>query len=115
MAGKQFSVEKFMGTLKPVSDSDTSSEVRRISLDRIDTNPLNFYPPIDAAAVAELMDSIQANGLLEPLAVLADGSRYRLVSGHNRLMALRCLRDRLGYAFPADVLCRVLPPMTHDQ
>lgn len=115
MAGKQFSVEKFMGTLKPVSDSDTSSEVRRISLDRIDTNPLNFYPPIDAAAVAELMDSIQANGLLEPLAVLADGSRYRLVSGHNRLMALRCLRDRLGDAFPADVLCRVLPPMTQDQ
>lgn len=110
-----FDISKFAATMTPVSDSDTSSEVRNIPLDRIDTNPLNFYPPIDAAAVAELMDSIQANGLLEPLAVLADGGRYRLVSGHNRLMALRCLRDRLGDAFPADVLCRVLPPMTQDQ
>lgn len=115
MAGKQFSVEKFMGTLKPVSDSDTSSEVRRISLDQIDENPLNFYPAIDGAAMTELMDSIQANGLLEPLTVLADGVRYRLISGHNRLAALRRLRDRLGDAFPADVLCRVLPPMTHYQ
>lgn len=87
MAGKQFSVEKFMRTLELVSESDTSSEVRRISLDQIDENPLNFYPAIDGAAMTELMDSIQANGLLEPLTVLADGGRYRLVSGHNRLTA----------------------------
>ena len=110
-----FDIPKFAATMPPVSDSDTVAEVRKIPLDQIDTNPLNFYPAIDAAAVVELMDSIQANGLLEPLAVLADGSRYRLVSGHNRLTALRRLRDRLGDGFPADVLCRVLPPMTRDQ
>ena len=110
-----FDISKFAATMPPVSDSDTVAEVRKIPLDQIDTNPLNFYPAIDAAAVVELMDSIQANGLLEPLAVLADGSRYRLVSGHNRLTALRRLRDRLGDGFPADVLCRVLPPMTRDQ
>lgn len=110
-----FDISKFAATMPPVSESDTVAEVRKIPLDLIDTNPLNFYPAIDAAAMVELMDSIQANGLLEPLAVLADGSRYRLVSGHNRLTALRRLRDRLGDAFPADVLCRVLPPMTRDQ
>ena len=110
-----FDISKFAATMPPVSDSDTVAEVRKIPLDQIDTNPLNFYPAIDAAAMVELMDSIQANGLLEPLAVLADGSRYRLVSGHNRLTALRRLRDRLGDGFPADVLCRVLPPMTRDQ
>lgn len=110
-----FDISKFAATMPPVSDSDTVAEVRKIPLDQIDTNPLNFYPAIDAAAMVELMDSIQANGLLEPLAVLADGSRYRLISGHNRLTALRRLRDRLGDGFPADVLCRVLPPMTRDQ
>lgn len=110
-----FDISKFAATMPPVSDSDTSSEVRKIPLDLIDTNPLNFYPAIDAADMVELMDSIQANGLLEPMAVLADGSRYRLISGHNRLTALRRLRDRLGDGFPADVLCRVLPPMTRDQ
>ena len=46
--------------------------------------------------MTELMDSIQANGLLEPLTVLADGGRYRLVSGHNRLTALRRLRTGWG-------------------
>ena len=110
-----FDISKFAATMPPVSDSDTGAEIRKIPLDQINTNPLNFYPPIDGAAMAELMDSIQANGLLEPLTVLADGGRYRLVSGHNRLTALRRLRDRLGDGFPADVLCRVLPPMTRDQ
>lgn len=108
-------LSRFGAVLRAVSDSDTVTEVRKIPLDQIDENHLNFYPAIDAAAMVELMDSIQANSLLEPLAVLADGSRYRLVSGHNRLTALRRLRDRLGDGFPADVLCRVLPPMTRDQ
>ena len=82
-----FDISKFAATMPPVSDSDTGAEIRKIPLDQINTNPLNFYPPIDGAAMAELMDSIQANGLLEPLTVLADGGRYRLVSGHNRLTA----------------------------
>ena len=95
-----------------VSESDT--ELREIFLDKIRENPENFYPPLPEDEAEALRESIQANGLLEPLLVVADGSTYRLVSGHNRLRALRDLRAN---AFGMDyktALCRVLPAMDAD-
>ena len=95
-----------------VSESDT--ELREIFLDKIRENPENFYPPLPADEAESLRESIQANGLLEPLLVVPDGATYRLVSGHNRLRALRDLRAN---AFGMDyktALCRVLPAMDAD-
>ena len=95
-----------------VSESDT--ELREIFLDKIRENPENFYPPLPEDEADALRESIQANGLLEPLLVVPDGATYRLVSGHNRLRALRDLRAN---AFGMDyktVLCRVLQPMDAD-
>ena len=60
----------------------------------------------------DLQESIQANGVLEPLLVVQDGDGYRLISGHNRLQAVRHLRlcgpDAQRWA---TVPCRILPPM----
>lgn len=95
-----------------VSESDT--ELREIFLDKIRENPENFYPPLPEDEADALRESIQANGLLEPLLVVPDGATYRLVSGHNRLRALRDLRAN---AFGMDyktALCRVLPAMDAD-
>lgn len=95
-----------------VSESDT--ELREIFLDKIRENPENFYPPLPEDEAEALRESIQANGLLEPLLVVPDGATYRLVSGHNRLRALRDLRAN---AFAMDyktALCRVLPAMDAD-
>ena len=95
-----------------VSASDT--ELREIFLDKIRENPENFYPPLPEDEADALRESIQANGLLEPLLVVPDGATYRLVSGHNRLRALRDLRAN---AFGMDyktALCRVLPAMDAD-
>lgn len=95
-----------------VSESDT--ELREIFLDKIRENPENFYPPLPEDEADALRESIQANGLLEPLLVVPDGATYRLVSGHNRLRALRDLRAN---AFGMDyktALCRVLQPMDAD-
>lgn len=95
-----------------VSESDT--ELREIFLDKIRENPENFYPPLPEDEAEALRESIQANGLLEPLLVVPDGATYRLVSGHNRLRALRDLRAN---AFGMDyktALCRVLPAMDAD-
>ena len=88
-----------------VSESDT--ELREIFLDKIRENPENFYPPLPEDEAEALRESIQANGLLEPLLVVADGGTYRLVSGHNRLRALRDLDAKTA-------LCRVLPGMDAD-
>ena len=117
MAGKNFDISKFAATLKPVSESDT---VREIAADDIRDNPRNFYPQPDPEALGALMDSIRANGLLEPPTVVPgeDGQTYRLISGHSRLTAIRKILkdgdepDRQRFD---KILCRVLPPMTPAQ
>lgn len=93
--------------LAKVSDSDTP--VRMIPLTDIHPNPRNFYPRVDN--LDDLVESIQANGLLEPLTVVPDqGGGYRLISGHNRLAALK--RAAFSQADRwAKIPCLVLPAM----
>lgn len=114
MAGKNFDISRFAGTITPVrSESDT---MREIAIDKILDNPRNFYPKPDAKALEALEDSIRANGLLEPPTVIAaeDGTSYRLISGHSRMAALRELNE--GEPDKWDkVLCRVLPTMSEGQ
>ena len=112
MAGKNFSVEKYMSTMQPVPDSDTAW----IALGDIYLNPKNFYPKPDQKALEDLMESIDANGILEPPTVVRDGEQFRLISGHSRMEAVHLLQMKA----PEDprwskVLCRILPPMTEDQ
>ena len=80
MAGKNFDISKFAAGIKPVrSESDTMME---IPVDNIRDNPRNFYPTPDPQALRALMDSIRANGLLEPPTVVPAGDgTYRLISG----------------------------------
>ena len=105
------------GQLAKVSDSDTNGEVRKIPLNKITRNTLNFYPALDDEAMAALVDSIKANGLLEPLTVVPQNDFYRLISGHNRFSALLRLQAqaRAVGGYNQEVLCRVLPPMTPEQ
>ena len=111
MAGKNFDISRFAGTIAPVrSESDT---MREIAIDKILDNPRNFYPAPGPAALAALEDSIRANGLLEPPTVIAaeDGTSYRLISGHSRMAALRALHAKTPEQWET-VPCRVLPTMS---
>ena len=62
--------------------------VAEIPLDQIDENPYQTRRSFDAAALAELAESIKANGLAQPV-VLRPGanSRYVLVLGERRCRA----------------------------
>lgn len=116
MAKGKFDMSEFLTPVESVSESDT---MREIAVDDILDNPRNFYPRPDNAALAELMESIRANGLLEPPTVIAAGEgKYRLISGHSRMAAVRLLassRDEGEAKRFAAVLCRVLPDMTLEQ
>ena len=114
MAGKNFDISKFAAGIKPVrSESDTMME---IPVDDIRDNPRNFYPTPDSQALRALMDSIRANGLLEPPTVVPAGDgTYRLISGHSRMAAIKTLRETETPDQWATVLCRVLPPMSEGQ
>lgn len=98
--------------LRDVPNLGTEGELRELPVEDVHPNPGNFYPPIDSAAMEDLQESIQANGVLEPLLVVRDGDGYRLISGHNRLRAVRHLHlygpDTQRWA---TVPCRILPPM----
>lgn len=98
--------------LRDVPNLGTEGELRELPVEDVHPNPGNFYPPIDANAMEDLQESIQANGVLEPLLVVRDGDGYRLISGHNRLRAVRHLHlygpDAQRWA---TVPCRILPPM----
>lgn len=118
MAKHEVNVAAILGQqVAKVSDSDTG-EMRRIPIDRIQDNRLNFYPSPTETQLEELMDSIQANGLLEPptVAKTAGTLNYRLISGHSRMAALRKLRlkqpENPAYQ---EILCRVLPEMDDAQ
>ena len=102
-------LSRFGAVLSQVSESDT--ELRDIPLTEIAENPANFYPPVSREETLALADSIQANGLLEPLVVVPAGEQYRLISGHNRFRALRYLCVNGDGKAYTTALCRVLPPM----
>lgn len=106
MARRDVDVFALLDTqLAKVSDSDTP--VRLIPLAQIHPNPRNFYPR--AENLEDLEESIQANGLLEPLTVVPDESGgYRLISGHNRFAALRRIPSA---KYEDGVPCLVLPAM----
>lgn len=116
MAKGKFDMSEFLTPIEGVPESGTTLE---IAVDDILDNPRNFYPRPDNAALAELMESIRANGLLEPPTVVDAGEgKYRLISGHSRMAAVRLLassRDDGEAKRFATVLCRVLPVMTEEQ
>lgn len=116
MAKGKFDMSEFLTPVESVPESGTT---REIAVDDIFDNPLNFYPRPDNGKLAELMESIQANGLLEPPTVVpAENGKYRLISGHSRMNAVRMLAAHKDTAVAERfqrVLCRVLPSMTTEQ
>lgn len=58
-----------------------------IPLSKIKPHPKNVRR--DAVADAELLDSVREKGILQPLGVVADGSKYLLIAGHRRLDAAK--------------------------
>lgn len=115
----KFDITKFAEALPDRADLPESGMTREIPVGDILDNPRNFYPRPDNNALGALMESIQANGLLEPPTVVPDADgKYRLISGHSRMAALRLLAANQDEAVAkqfSTVLCRVLPAMTEEQ
>lgn len=64
-----------------------SNEIKLINTSLIDPHPDN--PRKNIGDVTDLAASIRANGLLSPLSVVPNGSRYRVIAGHRRLAACK--------------------------
>ena len=77
---------------KPQIDSSPaalSAEVRELQVDRIDPNPYQPRRNFDQKALLELSRSIRTDGLVQPIIVRPDGSRFALVVGERRWRAAK--------------------------
>ena len=96
-----FDLAKAAGLDKIVSNLDTM-EIVQIPLEKIDPNEKNFFTVDD---VQDLAESIQINGILQPLNVVRAGERYRIIAGHRRFKAA-------GIAGLKEVPAIILPDMS---
>ena len=62
-------------------------EVLQVPVDQIDPNPLQSRTVFQADRLQELAQSIQANGVIQPLVTRLRGGRYQLVAGERRWRA----------------------------
>jgi len=69
-------------------------EVKELPIDQIDQPRMLPRWGIDGPGLQELAESIRTHGLIQPIAVVRAGERYRLVAGNRRLHACR---DLLGW------------------
>jgi len=60
-----------------------------IPLDALDANPLQPRRVFEADRLAELAQSIRANGIVQPIVVRKVGDRYQLVAGERRWRAAK--------------------------
>lgn len=108
---KKFNLAALVPEMEAVSNSDTP-RITMIPITELRPNGGNFY---DTSNIDDLVDSIELNGLLEPLCVFrrAQGTgSYVIFSGHRRYLALHLLykKDRARWN---EVPCIVFPD-PHD-
>lgn len=78
---------------KPVAPAaETLSGYRDIAVDSIQPNPYQPRREIAADALADLVESIRAEGLLQPIVVRAVGDHYQLIAGERRWRAFQQLK-----------------------
>ncbi len=82
--------------LGPLSREETApgTALADLPVGAIGSNPFQPRQHFDESALNELASSIKASGLLQPLVVRQNGSRYELISGERRWRAVQ----RLGWA-----------------
>ena len=75
---------------KEMEENDAQSiETYEISVDSIETNPYQPRTHFDSDALIELKESIQVQGIIQPITVRRIASGYQLISGERRLQASR--------------------------
>ena len=78
-----------LDVLLPQSDSLLETVVRDIAIDDIDPNTDQPRRDFDKDALDQLAQSIREAGVLSPILVVENGSRYRIVAGERRYRASR--------------------------
>ncbi|MBI2510712.1 MAG: ParB/RepB/Spo0J family partition protein [Opitutae bacterium] len=91
----------------PVTPASATSSVdglpgyREIPIAQVEANPYQPRKEFDPAALADLVDSIRAEGLLQPIVVRQVGEKFQLIAGERRWRAFQQLKLK---SIPARVM-----------
>jgi ParB-like partition proteins len=79
--------------LGPVSreQAEASGTLRELPIAQVRPNPYQPRTRLDEPALAELAESMEASGLLQPVVVRSQGGTYELIAGERRLRAASAL------------------------
>lgn len=93
MAEKETRLGKGLGALlgEYLEEEERESIERKVPVERIRANPYQPRTEFEEGALSELVESIRANGLLQPLVVRPTDDGWEVVAGERRLRALRQL------------------------
>ena len=70
-------------------ETEDQNAVHMIAVTELDRNPHQPRREFDESALQALADSIREAGVLQPLLVVEEGGRYRIVAGERRFRAAR--------------------------
>ncbi|MHC4361037.1 MAG: ParB/RepB/Spo0J family partition protein [Planctomycetota bacterium] len=70
-------------------DKELRESLREVDIESIRPNPYQPRTVWDQQELADLADSIRANGLVQPIIVRPSGSAYELIAGERRLRAAK--------------------------
>lgn len=90
---KRMGLGRGLGALLPEKEMEEnesrSIETYEIGVDNIETNPYQPRTSFDSDSLNELKESIQVQGIIQPITVRKIESGYQLISGERRLQASR--------------------------
>jgi len=78
---------KGIDALIPGVPYDSGAQVIELSLDEIRPNPIQPRKKIDDEKLAELAESIKMHGILSPIIVRKNASKYEIIAGERRFHA----------------------------
>lgn len=81
--------------------SDGLPGYREVPMNLIEPNPYQPRKEFDPEALTELVESIRAEGLLQPIVVRAEGEKFQLIAGERRWRAFQQLKIK---SIPARVM-----------
>ena len=84
-------------------NSGSSEFVKEIALDEILVNPFQPRKLFDESSIAELSESIQRHGLLQPIVVIRNNDKFMLIAGERRLRATKMAGIEKIRAIVADI------------
>jgi ParB family transcriptional regulator, chromosome partitioning protein len=86
---KKTGLGRGLDALLPLNDDFSDTTVRDISVSDIDPNQSQPRKAFDKDALEQLAESIRQAGVLQPILVTENGTRYRIVAGERRYRAAR--------------------------